>query len=272
MKVSEILKRLFVERYCVICGEAISYAEKEPFCEECYEHWKEFLQIKCRQCGRTHNMCTCLPTKIRKINHAMAGWCVFYDASTNGEISKLFYYLKRRYDREVIDMCAERMKSSVLGIFKKRGIDFSSYVVTYVPRRRKNVKKYGFDQSKKLAQALSKKLGIKCITTFDNIAKQEQKGLNKKERAYNAQTSLVYKPVSLQTNKNIILVDDIMTSGATLFACAFQLYKNGATSVVPITFARDNFRIKGVKKDVKRDTKHNFTGTAKGFVRNGTQR
>lgn len=266
MRFSEILKRMFIERYCVICGEAISYDEKEPFCQECVKHWREFLSVKCRNCGRTHNLCICLPSKVRKINHSMAGWCVFYDASTNGEINKLFSYLKRRYDREVIDLCAERMKRSVVGIFKARGISYNDYVVTFAPRRRKNVKEYGFDQSKKLAKALSKKLGIKCLTTFKNNAIDEQKGLNKRERAINAQSSYAYIEGSLSEHKKVILVDDIMTSGATLFACAFQLYKNGATSVVPVAFAKDNYKIKGAKKNVKRNTKYHFARAVKGFM------
>ena len=130
MKLKEILKRMFVERYCVICGEAISYDVKEPFCEECVEHWHEFLKVKCRNCGRLHSQCICLPTKIRKIGHGVACWSVFYDASTNGEINRLFSYLKRRYDREVIDLCAERMKDSVIGVFKARGLKYNDYVVT----------------------------------------------------------------------------------------------------------------------------------------------
>lgn len=271
MKISELLRRMFVERYCVICGEPISYDVKEGFCEECYEHWREFLRVKCRICGRPHYQCTCLPSKVRKINHGIAGWCVFYDASTNGEINKLFSYLKRRYDRQVINLCAERMKDTLIGLYKGRGIGYNDYVVTYAPRRRKSVKKYGFDQSERLAKALANKLGIKCISTFKNVAKIEQKNLSKKERAYNAQGSYIFKEGSLKEYKNIILVDDIMTSGATLYACAFQLYKHGARSVVPVTFAKDNYRAKGVRKNVKRNTKYHFTRAIKGFVRNGSQ-
>ena len=270
MKISEIIKRMLVERYCVICGEAISYDEREPFCEECQKHWRDFLKVKCRNCGRTHNECICLPKKVIKINHGLAGWCVFYDASTNGEINKLFSFLKHRYDREVVDLCAERMKERVRTIFNSRGLRYKDYVVTYAPRRRKNVNVYGFDQSKKLAKSLAKKLGVKCITTFYNKSRQEQKGLTKKERAFNAQTSYVYKDGSLKDYKNIILVDDILTSGATMYACAFQLYKHGAKSVVPIAFAKDNYKERGVRKNAKRNTKYNFARAVKGFVRNGS--
>ena len=270
MKIREFLQRMFVERYCVICGEAISYDEREPFCKECKGHWQEFLQVKCRNCGRNYNQCTCLPKKIKKINHGVAVWCVFYDVSTNGEINKLFSILKRRYDREVIDMCAERMKERLCVAFRVRGLNYKDYVVSYAPRRNKNINKYGFDQSKKLAKALARKLGLKYINTFENVAKQEQKGLNKKERAFNAQANYVYIDGSLKKNENIILVDDILTSGATMYACAFQLYKHGAKSVVPVTFAKDNYKEKGVRKNAKRNTKYYFAGAVKGFMRNGS--
>ena len=260
----EILKRMFVDRYCVICGDVISYDVDEPFCDVCIDDWKEFLKIKCRRCGQVQKMCTCLPSKIKKINHGIASWSVFYDVDTNGEIRKLFRYLKYRYDREVVDMCAERMKRNIILLCKHRNVNFKEYVVTYSPRSEENVLKYGFDQSHKLAKALSKKLGLKLVKTFKNVGEIEQKGLNKLERANNANESYIYLVGSIGENKKFFLVDDIMTSGATLYACAFQLYKNGAESVIPVVFAKDNYKSKGVIKNAKRNTKHHFSRAFKG--------
>ena len=266
MKLSEILKRMLVERVCLICTEPVSYDKDAPFCPDCEEFWKEFLEIKCRQCGKDYKECICLPSKIRKINHSMASWCYFYDAELNREMNMMFHYLKYQYDRATINFCADSMKKSLGILFKKRGCSYNDYVVTFVPRSRKNINKYGFDQSEKLAKALAKRLGIKCIRTFKNVGSGEQKKLNKKERAYNAQKSYKYVEGSLKGYKKVILVDDIMTSGATLFACAFQLYSNGAISVVPSAFAKDNYTIKGGRGNVKRSTKYNFTGAFKGFM------
>lgn len=270
MKLTEILKRMFVERVCLVCSEAIPYDAEEPFCPDCIAEWHEFLNVKCRQCGRTNKECICLPTKVRKINHSFAAWCVFYDAEQNGEINRLFYYLKKQYDRATIDFCTDKMKKALLILSKKHGVSYGDFVVTYAPRSHRNVIKHGFDQSQKLAKALAAKLGIKCVCMFENVGKGEQKSLNKRERAYNAQTSYEYINGSLKDYKKVILVDDIMTSGATLYACAFQLYKNGATTVVPVTFAKDNYVNKGGKRNVKRRTKYNFAGAVKGFVRNGS--
>ena len=270
MKLSEILKRMFVERVCLICTEAVSYDKNPPICPDCEEDWQAFLSIKCRECGREYNECTCLPSKIRKICHSMASWCYFYDVEKNGNVGKIFYNLKYNYDRATINFCANMMKRSLDILFRKRDQCYNDYVVTYIPRRYKNVKKYGFDQSQKLAKALARLLKINCICTLDNVGNAEQKHLNKKERAYNAQMSFKYIEGSLKDYKKVILVDDIMTSGATLFTCALQLYKNGATAVVPATFAKDNYVIKGGRRNVKRSTKYNFAGAVKGFVRNGS--
>ncbi len=272
MKFTEILKRIFLDRCCVICGEPISYDVKEPFCELCVKDWQEFLKIKCRKCGREQSACSCLPSKARKINHSMASWSVFYDTGANGEINKLFTYLKRRYDRGVIDLCTERMKNNLVAMCKNRGIDYKEFAVTYAPRSRKNVRKYGFDQSKKLAQSLAKKLDIKVVKTFKNIGKTEQKGLNKQERARNAIETYKFIDGSIKENMKLFIVDDVMTTGATLFSCSFHLYKNGATSVVPVVFAKDNYNSKGDKNNVKRNSKYHFTRAIKGFVRNGSQR
>lgn len=266
MKLLEILQRMFVERYCVLCEEPIPYDDSEPFCCDCREQWDAFLKVKCRKCGRDHNMCTCLPAKVKKINHGIAAWCVFYDASTNGDINKLFFTLKRRYDREIIDLCAQRMIKALLAISKSRGINLGEYVVTYAPRRDRSVNVYGFDQSRKLAKAIGKKLGVDVITTFENVGNKEQKGLNKTERLKNAQANYEFIEGSLKGNKKVILVDDIMTSGATFFACSFQLFKNGATDVIPVAFAKDNYKAKGDKRNVKRNSKYNFTRAIKNLV------
>ena len=266
MKIIEILKRIFVERYCLVCGEPISYDLPEPFCEECIEDWRAFKNIKCRGCGREQRLCTCLPRYARKINHSMVGWCVFYDVKENGNINQLFKYLKRNYDRQVIDFCTDKMKQAVLAIAKSRKLDFSDYFVTYTPRSKANVYKYGFDQSQKLAASLAKKLGLRFKPTFINVGKQEQKGLNKRERVQNAAQTYKFIEGSVSAGDKLLLVDDVLTTGATMYACALQLYKNGAESVIPVVFAKDNFVIKGDRKNVKRNSKHNFARAVKGFV------
>ena len=39
MKISQILKRAFIVRKCILCGEVIDYDRKAPFCDECTSLW-----------------------------------------------------------------------------------------------------------------------------------------------------------------------------------------------------------------------------------------
>ena len=266
MKIGEILKRIFVERYCLVCGDPISYDFDEPFCKECIEDWRELKSIKCRSCGRLQYDCTCLPKYAKKINHSIVVWCVFYDTAQNGSVNQLFTYLKRKYDRQVIDFCTDKMKQAVLAIFKKRGLDLKGYYVTYAPRSKSNVNKFGFDHSRKLALSLAKKLELKVKVTFKNKGKTEQKELNKRQRVQNAAGAYSIIPNSVCKGDKLLLVDDILTTGATMYTCALQLYKNGAESVVPVVFAKDNYVTKGENKNVKRNSKYYFARAFKGFV------
>lgn len=272
MKIIEVIKRMLLEKHCIVCSEPISYDKKEPFCDNCIEEWDSFIKAKCKKCGRENTLCTCLPSKVRKINHSLVSWCYFYNGDENGEINKLFTYLKKVYDREVIDFCTDRMKASVLSMCKARGIDYKDFLVTYITRSKHNVNKYGFDQSEKLAKSLAKKLGINVVKAFNNVGKIEQKGLNKKERAKNAFETYEFIEGSLGDNKQLFLVDDILTTGASMLACSIHLFKNGATTVIPVVFAKDNLKYKGDIKNVKRNTKYHIARAIKGFVRNGTQR
>ena len=241
MKLSEIIKRTFITRKCIICGELISYDEKEPFCEKCSELWESQVNIKCKRCSYDREYCMCLPDKVKSISHGVAVWSVFYDSSSENQMNNIVYTIKRQGYRDSIDFCAGEIKKRLLYICNLHNINISEYEITYPSRKRSGISKYGFDHVKRLAHALSAKLGIKSVRLFANCGKEDQKELNKRERLKNAQKS--YKIINAQyvSGKKFFLVDDVMTTGATLYACANLLYENGAVDVIPVTYAKDNF-------------------------------
>ena len=241
MKLSEIIKRTFITRKCIICGELISYDEKEPFCEKCSELWENQVNVKCKRCSYDREYCMCLPEKVKSISHGVASWSVFYDSSLGNQMNNIVYEIKRQGYRDSIDFCAEEIKKRLLYICNLHNINPSEYEITYPSRKRSGISKYGFDHVKRLANALSAKLGIKSVRLFANSGKDDQKDLDKRERLKNAQKS--YKIINAQyvSGKKFFLVDDVMTTGATLYACANLLYENGAADVIPVTYAKDNF-------------------------------
>jgi len=123
-----------------------------------------------------------------------------------------------------------------------------SDIVLPVPLHRQRLFQRRYNQSAVLARALAlenKKAGGRKMV-FDPFILQRirktppQKGLNKTERQKNMQSAFAVSPekAAIIKNKNLLLIDDVYTSGATLNACTKALKKSGAGSVFVLTLAR----------------------------------
>lgn len=239
MNIVKTLIKLLYPKCCIMCQEPIHYKSEIPFCEECQMIWEEYLDQECAMCGMDRFECKCIPEAVLKIN-TVAVWGIIYTPGFE-EPNSLICSIKRRYYRVTTNYFADLIVEKMLRQCEELGIDYKSYVITYCPRRLSSETKYGVDQSHKLALAIGKRLGIGVVTTLENVGRAQQKKLNRKERRINAFSSYECIEDAVKKNQNIFLVDDIMTTGATLVACATLLYKNGAKNVIPITLARDNY-------------------------------
>lgn len=99
-----------------------------------------------------------------------------------------------------------------------------------------------FNQSAELSKVISRISGVPAV--FDALKRvkptAQQVGLSKAERAVNVQGAFKVAPCgkALVTGRRIVLVDDVLTSGATVDACARVLLRAGARNVDVVTFAR----------------------------------
>ena len=99
-----------------------------------------------------------------------------------------------------------------------------------------------FNQSALLAQALSRETGVAVADTALKRVKAtaQQVGLTQSERAQNVQGAFRVPPdrKALVAGRRVVLVDDVLTSGATSDACARALLRAGARNVDLVVFAR----------------------------------
>lgn len=147
------------------------------------------------------------------------------------------------------------------GIFKKAVIDFKFYnhsqyktpmavdivravntghketvfhMVTFVPMTKKAENARGYNQSELLAKEVAKRLSLPCkkliIKTHDN---KTQHKLNRNERAENVKGVFATNPKFEKKleNLNILLIDDIVTTGSTLNECISTLQKADVSQV-----------------------------------------
>ena len=123
-------------------------------------------------------------------------------------------------------------------LLRQSGEELEGWIVTYPPRSLNNLLKTGFDHGEILAVELARVLQVECRKTLLRNSSKKQKELDSKERLDNAAEAFSVIPGSVSEGEKFILVDDVITTGATMSAAADLLYQNGAAIVVPTAAAR----------------------------------
>ena len=122
----------------------------------------------------------------------------------------------------------------------ERYVDLPCDIITYVPVSRKRLNKRGYDQAQLLAKYAAQHLDRQCVCVLKKIKDNPaQSGVDSAERR-RANVMDVYSVCDREfiKDKRILLIDDIITSGATLSECARELIMVGADSVICATLAK----------------------------------
>lgn len=212
---------------CMFCGHNACYDEL-PVCEDCAERLYRMLRDRCKSCGKCIFECDCPDVGGAK--------CLFFFGGIDAR--RVIYAVKNRPDDRVIEFFAD-MLIRAARINSKR---FDA--VTYVPRRKKAVNYYGFDQSKEIARTISRITGIPLVTVLCHKGNRQQKLLGMGDRKKNIKSSFGLKYIPKERYKKILIVDDVITTGATVKACAELLRENAANAVVPVAMAKTNFALR----------------------------
>ncbi len=119
-----------------------------------------------------------------------------------------------------------------------RAADFPEQpeLVTFVPLSKNHRRERGYNQSGALAEELGRLLNLPVKPVLEKVKENKiQHLLSAKERRQNVRN--VYRASSEVHGKKVLLVDDIVTTGATLRECAGQLYRAGAEKVFALCAA-----------------------------------
>lgn len=121
---------------------------------------------------------------------------------------------------------------------KNLGLKVNTYTVVPIPASKQKLSSRGFNQAELIAQTFSKifKLPMNKSILSRVVDTQHQYGLKKRERTENLKDA--FKVTADVTGKNILLVDDICTSGATFLEASSVLKKAGAKNIVCLALSR----------------------------------
>jgi ComF family protein len=216
---------LFYPALCTICREPLMEGE-EFFCLSCFLHLP-----KTRYLSHTSNPAV---DRFRgKIPLERANAYLYYSKGGKGQklIAAIKYQGNIRLGRKIGADLAREFSAS--GFFD--GIDY----LVPVPLHDKKRKKRGFNQSEIIAQGISSITGIPLETKNLYRAKVNVTQTKKTiyERWKNTAGIFQLKDKQLFIKKHILLIDDVLTTGATLEACAIRLLDTPDIQISILTIA-----------------------------------
>ncbi len=229
-----LLPLVFVPR-CAACS-AVLDSKEIPLCDNCKKAYLLESKYLCSGCNRAHRMCTCRAgfegAKIPQL-HVTA-----YDVKRVSVSKSMILNIKDNNIPSAFDFLATEM----LTAFKERYIrlfERTNVLITFVPRSEKAKRKAGHDQSEQLACRISDMSGAVFMPLFVNNGIKAQKNLSYAEREDNARKNygLLMPELGLD-GQTVIIVDDIVTTGASIGACAALARKAGARAVIALCAAK----------------------------------
>ncbi len=214
----------------------------KTFCGKCEEKWRQAEEL-CRVEYRGQ------PTVMLEDGESVNGYVgsvlflVYYTPCESRSVqSRLIFSLKRLAERRTC-----RFAAHILGKMIRSEASFlcsteearKSTVITWIPRSNTAITEYGFDHMERVARRLSEELCIEYLPLLGRTRfAYEQKSLSEDERYKNAESTLYFNGKYHISGRDIILIDDIMTSGASVHRAAKLLIAAGARQVVTAVIAR----------------------------------
>lgn len=112
--------------------------------------------------------------------------------------------------------------------------------ITWAPISRRRLRKRGYDQARLLAEEIAARIGVPCEQMLVKLRNNPPQSRTENASQRRANVSGVYGPVpgAQVEGRQILLVDDIVTTGSTLSECAGVLRRAGAKEIFAATVAR----------------------------------
>jgi len=230
---------------CLICKAKLNPLNENCLCETCWEKIEFNLPPFCRICGK-HLPAKYIPGEAEKQDQVLI--CIDCQRSSSffkrvrsvciydGIIKECIHLFKYRAKLTLAKPLAKLMVDFARNFLNMKEID----IIVPVPLHKAKQRQRQFNQAhllaKSLSRAFTKKLGNKQLAKIK--FGPAQVNLSKAERRRNVKGAFKVKDAASLRNKNVLLVDDVLTTQATANECSKMLLQAGANRVEVFTLAR----------------------------------
>ena len=214
---------------CLNCQKHLEI-RTTPLCENCHSSIKPNTSFFCP-------ICRARLAENKKICHLDSPYLLAaagnYDDPILQNLIHCFKYRK-------MDFLAPMLGEILLNYLKLTNLKLKNFIVIPIPLHFFREKSRGFNQAKLLAEIVARHFNLPIIDALKRIKNNESQAKCKdsESRAKNVIDCFKIKNSESIKGKNIILIDDVFTSGATITEAAKILKQNGCRKIIALVIAK----------------------------------
>ena len=242
MTAKEFKARFITVHRCGGCGEILDWKSSDnAFCDKCTLDWNAALIVGCPECFKPARECACMTKLLSKSGALCHRKLFFYQREdAYSPHMSIIFCLKRKKSKRFTEFAASAMLEPVieeLDAFELFG-EKHMIAVSSVPRSKRAKALSGFDHAEMLAAAISRKLGVEHIRAFNSsYSAKQQKTLDARGRLANAKRNISLSRKAEIKGRYVLLIDDMVTTGASMSVCVKSLMDAGALGVLCFSVA-----------------------------------
>ncbi len=213
---------------CLLCGQQLTVMDRQfELCSYCMASIRPLCPAHCSCCAHPFPDATSSHLCSKCLRHPPYFAEVYVGGSYQGSLKEAIHGLKYRNQLVLAKPLGELLCKSVMPALKSSRPD----VIIPVPLHPRRLRQRSFNQALEIARPLARKTGIPVDHSLLQRHRPTlaQQGLSAEERRKNLRNAFTVSK-NLKA-ANILLVDDVMTTGETVRACAQVLTRAGAKEV-----------------------------------------
>lgn len=208
----------------------------DHLCDNCFSLISFEVKGACAVCNRPSINFLTHPGCLKKFT--IDG--VFTSIAYKGIVKKLIYKFKYKpYLSDLRQVLIDLLYEGIIQQEEFMKTLEKTPILVPIPLHKSRLKSRGYNQAEILAIGLSKKLNLQVYSLLKRVKQtHSQVGLAQKERQKNVKGAFILNTKHNMHSTNVLLIDDVFTTGSTLLEAANRLKRNGASKVWGIALSR----------------------------------
>jgi ComF family protein len=229
---------------CAICGQTLTTASRIPVCGPCLEELERIPEPICACCGRplvaAANQTSATAAIELRCRLCRTSFYAFDRARSfavyNRALSEAILLLKYEQVTSLADWFGARLAEIAI----EAALEWRADVVVPVPLHRDRRRERGYNQAELIAKPVARRLKLRLDANLliRTRARPPQLVLSRAEHWKSVRGAYATRSGMKIDNLRVLLLDDVLTTGATLDACSRALKKAGASAVFGLTVGR----------------------------------